>query len=233
MVANATRSSASLRRAIISAAQAVAKPDQPRLLLHKRAQHRARDATFFVASVFSALPRAGQEAAPVFGEQSHRSSRRAASQAAIEPPPLGILGEPLRQAPAAASRPAASWRRRRRPAPPSPPAPARVGAECPIDGGEHSIEVALERAPGRATAACAGPAAPPASRQRASVSVTARICSARPSGVPGSLPARRRLGTASCISSAAVRSSMVSKCGATPASSGNRRSRRRTARGWS
>ena len=61
--------------------------------------------------------------------------------------------------------------------------------------------------------------------------VTASSSSARPTGVSRLRAARNTRSRASAISSCEVRSSMVSKCGATPASSGNRR-RRAPHRAW-
>ena len=107
-VANATRSSASVRRAII----------RPRRLSASRtsracsctgARSTASDATFFVAERLQPAAGGRQEAAPILGEQSHPVVRcRSQPGGDGRPPRSASLAEPCASAPAAASRPAAS-----------------------------------------------------------------------------------------------------------------------------
>ena len=149
----------------------------------------ARDATFFVASVFSAAARrpSGSSAGTRRAVAPGRPVRAAEPGRRSAAPRSASLAEPCASAPAAASRPAASWlavgagqrlqRRRLQPG---------LGAERPMDARRASPRGRPGTRPGRAAAACAGPAAPSSvSVSVFSVSVTARICSARPSGVAG------------------------------------------------
>ena len=99
-----------------------------------------------------------------------------------------------------------------------------LDVEAALDVGEEAVAVAAGMVPGeaggqRCRRASISSTAP---ESEVSASVTARTSTARARRSSRRQPSVRTAARASAISSLAVRSSMVSKCGATPASSGKR-----------
>ena len=207
----------------LQAAQPVPEADEPGLLGRQRLESQGGSATFLVASDLRPCALLGQEALAVAGEQvaagpraRDRATPRWFGRARYRCRLRRRAGSPPRANPPHRTRHLHRRGGRARRARARTRPPVRHGSPRSWRPGSH--DRASRQQGNRCPTASAN-----ASPRLPSAMVTARMPSARPSGVPGRRPARSTSARASRSSSAAVRSSMVSKCGATPASSGNRR----------